>query len=186
MILKFIRTVIWFVKKRKFKSVGKNANVLCSARFVGEKYISLGNGFSAGANLKLQAWDKYQLESLNNSPLIIIGDNVSMMGNCHISCANKIVINDGALLGDNVFITDNFHGMSPEDYSIPPIERKLLIKNPVIIGENVWIGRNVCIMPGVNIGNGAIIGANTVVTKDIPDHCIAVGAPARIIKTNKI
>ena len=55
-------------------------------------------------------------------------------------------------------------------------------KGPVNIGKNVWTGTNVCIMPGVSIGNGAIIGANSVVTHDIPEAAVAVGAPARVVK----
>lgn len=65
---------------------------------------------------------------------------------------------------------------------IPPVERALTNDAEVIIGDNVWIGDNVVILPGVHIGDGSIIGANAVVTHDIPPNSIAVGSPARVIK----
>ena len=81
-------------------------------------------------------------------------------------------------------ITDNFHGSNTlAELVIPADERKLYSKGPVIIGNNVWTGRNVCIMPGITIGDGAIIGANAVVTKDVPANSIVGGVPAEIIKT---
>ena len=63
------------------------------------------------------------------------------------------------------------------------IHRKLLSKGPIYIGENSWIGENACIMPNVSIGKGCIIGANSVVTHNIPDYSVAVGCPAKVVKT---
>ena len=96
---------------------------------------------------------------------------------------NKIIIGDGCLFGDNVFITDNFHGMSTiEELHVSPIQRTLYSKGGVFIGKNVWVGRNVCIMPSVSIGDGVVIGANAVITADIPAYCVAAGVPAKVIK----
>lgn len=146
--------------------------------------ISLGDNFYAEDNLRLQAWTDYKGQSF--SPEIIIGKNVSMMENCQISCCNRIIIGDGGLFGANVLVTDNFHGNnSIEQLNMPPIERPLDVRGGVVVGKNVWVGRNVCIMPGVCIGDGAVIGANSVVTHDIPAYSVAVGAPARVIKTIK-
>ena len=158
-------------------SVGYNFSV------ISPECISIGKDFYAEENLKLQAWKRYGDQVF--SPEIVIGNNVSMMDNCHISCCKKIQIGDGCLFGSNVFITDNFHGNgSKEQLSIPPRERLLHVKGEVIIGKNVWIGRNVCIMPGVTIGDGAIVGANAVVTKDVPAGGVAVGVPAEVIADN--
>lgn len=166
-------------KKISTYFVGYNFSV------ISPECISIGNGFYAEDNLKLQAWKRYGDQVF--SPEIIIGNNVSMMDNCHISCCKKIQIGDGCLLGSNVFITDNFHGNgSMEQLSIPPRERTLNVKGKVIIGKNVWIGRNVCIMPGVTIGDGATVGANAVVTKDIPAGSVAVGVPARVVRNIKL
>jgi acetyltransferase-like isoleucine patch superfamily enzyme len=82
-----------------------------------------------------------------------------------------------------VTITDNIHGET--DYATlqtPPFQRMVTSRGPVIIGDNVWVGDKATILPNVTIGNGAVIAANTVVTKDVPAYSIAVGNPARIIQ----
>ena len=71
------------------------------------------------------------------------------------------------------------------DLNIPPIDRPLFSKGNIYIGKNVWVGEKVTVLPGVHIGEGSIIGANSVVTHDIPPYSIAVGIPAKVIKTVK-
>ena len=183
MLKTVIKNIYWSLKHKNFKSVGNNLNISVNSEIIGKKNISIGNNFSAGKNLKLQTWNQYNGKKLNNMPSMVIGNNVSLMSNCQISCANEIVVNDGVLMGDNVFIPDNFHGSNSwDEFDVPPLERSLKIGKGVYIGKNVWIGRNVCIMPGVKIGDGSVIGANSVVTHDIPKKCIAVGAPAKVIR----
>ena len=166
----------------KWKKIGKSC-VGKSFSIISPEKISIGNNFYAEDRLKIQAWTTYQNQSFD--PVIEIGENVSMMENCHISCCNKITIGDGCLLGANVFITDNFHGdNSGEQLVIPPLNRPLEVRGEVRIGKNVWIGRNACIMPGVSIGDYAVIGANAVVTKDVPSASVAVGVPAKVIESN--
>ncbi|MDY5243429.1 MAG: acyltransferase, partial [Eubacterium sp.] len=116
---------------------------------------------------------------------LIIKNNVSITDRCIISAANRIEIGNGCLLGRDTFITDNSHGenISINELNISPHERNIFSKGTVIIGDNVWTGKNVCIMPNVKIGNGAIIGANSVVTHNIPPYSVAVGSPAKVIKT---
>lgn len=165
----------------RFQSIGSSAYADKGLQVIGDKYITIGNHFYAERNLSLQAWDQYRGQQFH--PKIHIGNHVSMMSDCQISAVDNISISDGVLLGNNVFITDNYHGnINKDQIGLPPAEKKLYSKGSVFIGENVWIGRNVCIMPGVKIGKGAIIGANAVVTKDIPDYCVAAGVPARVIK----
>ena len=90
---------------------------------------------------------------------------------------------NGVLTGRWVTITDNSHGETDyETLKMQPILRKLYSKGAVKIGDNVWIGDKVTILPNVTIGNGAIIAANAVVTRDIPPYSIVAGNPARIIK----
>lgn len=161
---------------------GSNCIIGDESTILGAHCINIGDNFCAGNRFIIEAWEKYRGESIGTSPIITIGDNVSLMDDCQISCMNKVVIGNGVLIGKNVFITDNFHGQGTlEEMEIPPIERKLYSKGAVVIGDNVWIGRNVCVMPGVSIGKGSIIGANAVVTHDVPDYSVAVGAPAKII-----
>ena len=186
-MIKFI--IGFFVKIRIIRNthklflIGKNPYFGKNGTIVGGNHISIGKNFSIGDDYKLQAWNTLNVAS-ENPPSIRIGDSVSMMSNCQISCCNKIIIGDGCLFGDNVFVTDNYHGKSTlSELGVPPVQRDLYSKGPVVIGNNVWIGRNVCIMPGVHIGDGAVIGANAVVTHDIPAYSVAAGVPAKVIKT---
>ena len=111
---------------------------------------------------------------------LIIGDHVRITARCRITCAGAVRIGSDALFGPDVFITDHNHGMDPElpgGYS----PQELSIRD-VSIGEGVWLGQRVCVMPGVTVGAHSIIGANSVVTRDVPPYSIAVGAPARVVK----
>lgn len=88
-------------------------------------------------------------------------------------------------LGENVHITDGVKFVTHDGGTLlfRQYEPDLEITKPISVGNNVYIGNNVVILPGVNIGNRVVIGAGAVVTKDIPDNSVAVGVPARVIKT---
>jgi len=167
--------------KKKIGQVGNNFYIEYPATIVGSKYISIGNNFSAFARLQLEAFAKH----LNNyyNPEIRIGNNVSLNYDCHIGCINKIVIGNNVLIASKVFITDHFHGeITKESFIIPPSERKVISKGPVVIEDNVWIGEGVAIMPGVTLGRNCVVGANAVVTRDVPAFCVVAGIPAKVIK----
>lgn len=117
---------------------------------------------------------------------LFVGDNCNIGDNVHIVAMEHVTIGNNCLFASKVFVSDTSHGRydnidpdsSPDSC---PNDRKLYTK-PVHIGNNVWIGENAVILLGVSIGNGCIIGANSVVTHDLPDGVIAAGAPAKIIK----
>lgn len=176
----------WWMIKKKFKSIGKNFVVKWGVSVREPQYIDIGNNVEIYSNVSLETWNSYGGCATGYTPEMIIGDNVCITKNSYISCMNKVVIGAGCLLGQNTFITDNFHGQNKiEELEIPPVKRKLYSKGGVVLGRNVWTGRNVCIMPGVTIGDNAIIGANSVVTHDVPNNCVVAGIPARIIKEVK-
>ena len=179
-----IKCIEWMMMKRKLKAVGDNARIGMNFSIRGAEYIALGKNFSGGDNLSLWTWGSYKGIEQNQTPDLSIGDDVTVTSNCVISCANKIAIGDGTLLGRGTLVTDKSHGKNSDiaELNIPPNRRMLYSKGSVIIGKNVWTGTNVCIMPGVTIGDGVVIGANSVVTHDIPAYSIAVGAPAKIIR----
>lgn len=147
---------------------------------LGHKYIKYGSLYS-GPLLKLECFDNYRGQKF--CPTIVFGKNVMLNSRCHIGVINKIVIGDNVLVGCNVLITDHSHGLNNiEDIDIPPADRLLYSKGPVIIEDNVWICENSVILSGVTIGRNSIIGANSVVTKSIPPYCIAAGNPAKVIR----
>lgn len=170
-------------KKVKFAYIGKNPSIDVGLITKGEKNIFIGDNFLCGKNVKIETWEYYNNEKTGMIPKLSIGDNVSINDNCFISCMNDIKIGNGVLFGENVFVSDNFHGKnSIKEIETIPIKRSLWSKGPILIGNNSWIGRNVCIMPDVTIGKNCVIGANAVVTHDIPDNTIAAGVPAKVIK----
>lgn len=163
----------------RFKHFGKNSLVSPFQKLSGSKYISIGDNVVIHDNVVLTAWDKYLDDKF--SPLIEIGDRTSIGGQCHISAINKISIGNDVLFGRNITIVDNSHGSSKFNLNLSPSMRKLVSRGEIIIGDKVWIGDKCTILAGVKIGNNTIIGANTVVTKDIEENSIIVGSPARKI-----
>ena len=127
-----------------------------------------------------------QLEAWGENSKIAIGNNCLIRANTHITAYTSITIGDDFLSGTNILISDNSHGDSTmNDMAISPRQRPIKSKGEIIIGKKVWLGNNVSILSSVIIGDGAIIGANSVVTRDIPPYSVAVGCPAKIVKYNK-
>ncbi|MBK5074421.1 acyltransferase [Budviciaceae bacterium CWB-B4] len=137
--------------------------------------ICISEGFRAGKML----W----LEVIGETARIRIGTNVRLSVNVHIAAIHDVTIGNNVLVGSNVIITDHSHGIfTREELLIPPCKRPLVSKGAVIIGDNVWLGNGVVVLSGVSIGEGCVIGANSVVTGSIPDFSVAVGIPARVIR----
>lgn len=163
---------------------GSDVHFQSPVDLVGGAKIRIGDSTYFGPYLVLNAWEEYQGEKMD--PSIKIGNGCSFQPYNHISCINKIEIGNNVLTGRWVTICDNNHGdTSFESVSLPPLKRKMTSNGPIIIGDNVWIGDKVSILSGVKIGYNSIIGANSVVTKDVPPFCVAVGIPAKVIKVIK-
>ena len=133
---------------------------------------------------------------------LILGDNVHLYSGC-VFHFGKFVIGDNSIIGENSFFLSN----DPKGITIGKnvmiaafayfvdcdhgLDKGMLIReqplktSPIIIGDDVWIGAHVCILKGVHIGNGAVIGANSTVTHDVPDDAIACGTPAKVIGYRK-
>lgn len=111
---------------------------------------------------------------------IEIGNGTYIGHRSHIGACDKIIIGENVVIADGVFISDLSHGF--EDINMPIMAQDLLNPGPVIIEDEVWLGERVCVMANVSIGKHSVIGANSVVTKDIPEYCVAAGVPAKVIK----
>lgn len=148
----------------------------------GGNYISIGDNCYIYKNVQISAWDSYQDQKF--TPDITIGNNCGIGAYSHISAINGIHIGNNVRTGKNVLIIDNAHGASERELlDINPRQRPLVSKGPVVIEDNVWIGEKASIMPGVRIGRGSIIAANSVVTHDVPPYSVVGGNPAKIIKS---
>jgi acetyltransferase-like isoleucine patch superfamily enzyme len=174
-IWKFISFFRFFVFKiLNYKSlkgakkglVGKNCNLFLkysnSITVINDKFFMLG------------------YNEILNSGKLQIGTNFSMNCFSRIICLNSIKIGNNVMLAEFVSIIDH-------DHTYHLVNDKISLNghttSPIIIGDNVWISDKVSILKGVTIGNNVVIGANSVVTKDIPSNSIAVGCPARVVKS---
>jgi len=121
-----------------------------------------------------------------NAPAIVTSPNLAIGDNCYIgrfatfACMNDIRIGNDVMISDRVFIGDCYHGYS--DRALPIKDQYMFSPGPISIGDGTWLGINVSVMPNVKIGRQCVIGANSVVTGDIPDYHVAAGAPARLIR----
>lgn len=106
---------------------------------------------------------------------ITVGKRVFINAGCHFQDQGGITIEDDSLIGHNVVLATLNHGFSPDD-------RSSMYPAPIVIGKKVWIGSNATILPGVTIGDHAIIAAGAVVTKDVAENTVVGGIPAKFIK----
>lgn len=106
---------------------------------------------------------------------ITLGKNVFINSNCKFQDQGGITIGDNVLIGHNVVIATINHDLNPK-------KRADMYPKPVKIGNNVWIGSNVVILGGVTIEEGAVIGAGSIVTKDVPKNAVAFGSPCKVQK----
>ena len=106
--------------------------------------------------------------------MLELGNHVFLNQGCIINCGRHICIGSNTMIGDYAVISDD------DEHSVDggPVRCQ-----PIVIGQNVWIGRNALVMPGVTIGDNSVIGAGAVVTRDVPANSVAVGSPARVIRT---
>lgn len=161
--------------KAVFKHIGRRSKIISPLKIEGYSNISIGSGVTIAYKTWLAA---VPLTGVANCKLVI-GNGTSIGHFNHIYATSGIVIGENVLTADKVYIADNLH--SYEDVSLPVSKQAIKQIKEVYIGDGAWLGENVCII-GSSVGKGCVIGANSVVTKDIPDYCIAVGSPARIIK----
>jgi len=158
--------------------IGTDAVILGAAR------ISVGEGFVAGSHLWLEAISVHH--GVEYQPVIEIGKNVTLGDSVRIAANTRIRIGDDVLMGSKIYIADHNHGTyddrAPSDPHESPHLRFLSSGDEVTVGNKAWIGESVTILAGASVGEGSIIGANSVVTSSIPSFAIAAGSPARVIK----
>lgn len=167
--------------RASFPGLPETTTLSWPASFRGERYISFGQHCYVGEDCRIEAWDAYGEQRFH--PSIVFGDGTRIAGGGHIGAIRSITFGKDVLVGRNVFITDHAHGdSSAGQQTMAPNNRPLYSKGPVTIGDRVWICEYAIILPNVTIGDGAIIAAGAVVTKDVPAGCVAAGNPARVVK----
>lgn len=174
MFSKIYRILFSHCYKWAFKKLGSGAAIFRPFRVDGGSNISIGEKtvFQRGVWL-------YCCENDGRSASLSIGEGCVFGYNNHITAVSQVVIGNSVLTANNVYISDNIH--SYEDVTLPIMHQPVRFKREVVIGDGSWIGENVCII-GAHVGKNCVIGANAVVTSDIPDYSVAVGIPAVVIK----
>ena len=169
-IINFLSIVNFSFYKKKFAVCGQGNRIYRILTIDGAQNISLGNKIVIRDMAWLYAGADAQL---------IIQSNCEIGHFFHIVSIKKVVIEESVLIADKVFISDSTHNFS--NIERPIREQGVSATKEVIIGTGSWLGEHVSVL-GVSIGKHCVIGANTVVTHDIPDFSIAVGNPAKVIK----
>ena len=153
------------------KEVVIDDNCVLDAKGDSDDGITIGDGVILGRNTIVSC----------KGGSIEIGDNTNISANCMLISETRLSIGSNVLIaGMSYMIAGGNHSIERTD--IPIIAQPMVQKGGVRIGDNCWLGANVTILDGVTIGRDSVIGAGSVVTGDIPDLAIAVGAPARVVR----
>jgi len=143
-----------------------------------EQWIRIGSHTMIGPRVALSAGMAPGQEMVSD-PVVSIGDRTIIGQGSYIVGHFSIEIGDDIQTGPYVYITDQNHTYADPDI---PIGRQWPVEASVRIGSGSWLGTGVIVLPGAQIGRNVAIGAGSVVMGEIPDHCVAVGSPARVVK----
>jgi acetyltransferase-like isoleucine patch superfamily enzyme len=154
-----------------FAHFGEGSRFGLPVDIVNPQAISIGDNVYLGPGCML--WTQGERVTLE------IGDGTGATGYCVFSACSQVRIGPSVLMGRGIHIMDHNHGRGRPD--VPIIDQELEDVAPVEIGAGAWLGDHAIVLPGVTIGRGAVIGANSVVTTDVPERSVAVGAPARVV-----
>lgn len=170
-----LKTVLYY--RRIFGAIGAGSRIDKPLFLSNPQHVFIGDGtvIRPGARIETIVLDPARPPSLR------IGSNVNIEQNVHLVCSSSIVIGDDVSIGPNCGILDTSHPFSGADHPPKIGDRVNTIPSPVEIGANTLIGFGVAILPDVRIGRNCVIGANSTVTRSIPDHCVAAGSPARVL-----
>jgi acetyltransferase-like isoleucine patch superfamily enzyme len=171
-----LKTRVWYA--HVFESVGQKTTVYQPLLLTNVHCASIGERvlIRSGARIEMIVTDQAAL------PRLVIGNRVNIEQNVHIICGSSIEIQDGATITGNCAIVDVEHPYEDVDDPTRIGERLRTRGNHVVIGQGAFIGFNSIVLPNVTVGRNAVVGAHSVVTRDVPDYCVVAGNPARIIK----
>lgn len=161
--------------RNTFKFCGKKSLLYSPYRLEGKKNIEIGSN----TTMQKGGWLSCYPKVTDGEAILSIGSGCILGYNNHIISAQSVTIEDYVLTANNVYISDNSH--SYKDITKPIMFQGISLRGPVVIGSGTWLGENVCVV-GASVGKNCVIGSNSVVTHDIPDFSVAVGAPAKVIK----
>lgn len=169
------RILNYLCYKVRLRSFGWPSQIVSPLRINGSRNIFIGKHVF----IQYKTWLAAEPLTGGKKCQLVIEDGCTIGHFNHIYATKSIVLHKNILTADKVYISDNMHGY--EDINIPIIKQPIVQNKTIEIGEGSWLGENVCVL-GAHIGKHCVIGANSVVTHDVPDYSVAVGAPAKVIK----
>lgn len=171
-----LKTALYYA--RVFGSVGSGSTIYKPMLLANPRFVYLGNNvlIRPGTRIEVLVLDP------QSPPSLVIGNNVNIEQNVHIICSSRVVIGDNVSITGGSAIVDTRHPFLDVSNTTKIGSRIDPTPTPVIIGENTFIGFGSVILPGVTIGRNSVIGANSTVTRDVPDCCAVAGNPAKLVK----
>jgi len=176
--------------RSSFASFGPRSRISLPTQLHGAERISIGNHVYLGPGcwLLTHELDATELDGAARAGLALdgmggrieIGDRTSIAGYCVLSAAVRVSIGRGVLFARNVYIADHRHGFQLADRAI--LDQPLEDLRAVVVEDDAWLGQNVVLLPGVTVGRGAVVGANSVIREDVPPRCVVAGAPGRVVR----
>ena len=164
-----------------FYFLGKRVTFEKNVEIVNPSSIYIGDYSSIDADSLLSVIKEHFIYKYDRQdPVIRIEESVGISKGTTIFAVNSICIKKNSMIGPYSFISDYDHSF--QDVDKPISQQRLTNIGPIVIEEGAWLGAHVTVCSGVKIGKNSIIGAGSVVTKDIPSYSVAVGVPARVIK----
>lgn len=162
---------IWWTTCLDAQGVLMDYSVQCDGyvRVLGTGRLTLGPACRLGRDVEFETGEQGR---------IVLGSCVRINRGTTLASQCEIRIGDNVMIGEFVSVRDANHGTDPNR----PMRLQPQSSDPIHIENDVWVGRGTCILPGVLIGEGAVVGANSVVSRDIPPYAIAVGAPAKVVR----
>ena len=160
----------------RFRSFGFRSRIVSPVLLTNPRYVSIGS--------RVSIWKGSRIEALGitrgGMPKIEIGDDTVIHMDFHCGAAESVKIGRDVLIAGRVYITDHDHALDHPTLSARWAEG--LVSKAVVIEDGVWLGEGCVVLKGVTVGKRSVVGANAVVTKDVPPGVVVGGIPARVIK----
>lgn len=166
-----------YLKGRKFQHFGWKSYLGKCDQLTNPRAIQIGAGTTIQKRARLEAlgpWD-------GRTPKITIGADCTIMYDFHCGAVQSVQIGNDVWIAARVYISDHDHVF--DDPERPPSKCRELTLAPVRIGDGVWLGEGCVILKGVSVGTRAVVGANAVVTRDVPPYTVVAGVPAKVLRS---
>jgi len=174
---KYARLFLRYLRRRLFTSSGRRWRTSGPVFF--GRGLELQTGKDASISFGKFVWIGDGTKIRCHEGRVEIGDKTVMGQECTISAFRRVRIGEQCVIADRTMFIDFDHGVVDTER---PIRQQGIYMEDVVVGSNVWIGYGACVLRGVSVGDNAVVGTNSVVTKDVPANAVVGGVPARILR----